>query len=105
MKTFSLILLIIFALFIVTFSLENSAAVYLQYYSFFNIVVPTYALIFVSLLVGVIITGFIGVVERFRLNRTISRLNKTIRDLRKEIRPNEPPPVIVEEPKTPPHYS
>jgi hypothetical protein len=51
-------------------------------------------LIFVSLLGGVIITGFWGIVERFRLNRTISRLNRNIRDLRKELRANEAPQII-----------
>jgi hypothetical protein len=58
--------------------------------------VPAYMLIFAGLLTGVIITGFLGVVERFRLNRANSRLNKTIRDLRKEMRINEPPPIIDE---------
>jgi uncharacterized integral membrane protein len=101
MKVISLILLIVFAFFIVTFSLENAAPVHLQYYRFFDMVVPIYMLLFVSLLTGIVITGFLGIIERFRLNRTISRLNKTIRDLRKELRANEPPP-IIEEPKTPP---
>jgi len=101
MKIISLILLIVFAFFIVTFSLENTTPVHLRYYQFFNIVVPTYMLLFISLLTGIIITGFLGIIERFRLNRTISRLNRTIRDLRKEMRTNEPPP-IIEESKTPP---
>ena len=96
-------MLIIFAFFIVTFSLENTTPVHLQYYQFFNIVVPTYMLLFMSLLVGIVITGFMGIIERFRLNRTITRLNRTIRDLRKEMRTNEPPP-IIEEPKTPTSY-
>jgi uncharacterized integral membrane protein len=96
MKIFSLLILIIFALFIVTFSLENTTPVHLQYYSFFNIVVPTYMLLFVALLTGIIITGFLGIIERFRLNRTISRLNRTLRDLRKEMRATEPPPMINE---------
>jgi uncharacterized integral membrane protein len=100
MKILSLILLIVFAFFIVTFSLENTMPVHLQYYNFFDMVVPTYMLLFISLLVGIIVTGFLGIIERFRLNRTISRLNKTIRDLRKELRANEPPP-IIEEPKIP----
>jgi uncharacterized integral membrane protein len=51
-------------------------------------------LIFAALLAGVIITGFYGVVERFRLNRTISKLNRTVRELRKELRVNEPPPIV-----------
>ncbi len=101
MKMFYLILLIIFAFFIVTFSLENSAPVHLKYYKFFDMFVPIYMLLFIALLFGVVVTGFLGIIERFRLNRNISRLNKTIRDLRKELRANEPPP-IIEEPKTPP---
>jgi hypothetical protein len=61
-----------------------------------DIDVPAYMLIFAALLLGVIITWFLGVVERFRLSRANSRLNKTIRDLRKEMRTNEPPPIIDE---------
>ncbi len=100
MKMLSLILLIVFAFFIVTFSLENASPVHLKYYNFFDMIVPIYMLFFTALLLGIIITGFIGIIERFRLNRSISRLNKTIRDLRKELRANEPPP-IIEQPKTP----
>ena len=96
MKIFYLILVIVFAFFIVTFSQSNAELVTIQYYYINDIVVPAYMLIFAALLVGVIITGFLGVVERFRLNRTIRRLNKTIRDLRKEMRINEPPPIIDE---------
>lgn len=103
MKIISLIFLIVFALFIVTFSLENTALVRLQYYHFFNIIVPTYMLLFMALLAGIVITGFMGMIERFRLNRTISRLNRTIRDMRKEIKSNEPPP-IIEETKNPADY-
>ena len=103
MKILYLILLIGFAFFIVTFSLENEAPVHLRYYNFVDVVVPMYMLLFISLLVGIIITGFLGMIERFRLNRAISRLNKTIRDLRKELRANEPPP-IIEEPKTPSNH-
>lgn len=103
MKTISLILFLAFAFFVVTFSLENAAPVHLQYYSFFDMVVPIYMLLFISLLAGIVITGFLGIIERFRLNRTISRLNRTIRDLRKELRSNEPPP-IIEEQKTPDQY-
>ena len=90
MRIIYLILIIVFALFIVTFSQQNLMPVHLQYYNIFGCsAVPAYLLIFVSLLVGVIITGFWGIVERFRLNRTISRLNKTVRDLRKELHANE----------------
>lgn len=104
MRIVYLILTIVFAFFIVTFSQYNAAPVHLEYYflknKWLDIVVPAYMLIFVALLLGVIITGFFGVVERFRLNRTISKLNRTIRALRKELRANEPPPVIENPPKT-----
>lgn len=99
MKIFYLILVILFAFFIVTFSKLNEQIVTIKYYYIHDVDVPAYMLIFAALLVGVIITGFLGVVERFRLNRSISRLNKTIRDLRKELRANEAPPIIEEDRK------
>jgi aspartate aminotransferase-like enzyme len=43
-------------------------------------------LVFISCLVGVVLMGCMGIVERFRLSRTIAHLNKTIRDLRREVR-------------------
>ncbi len=101
MKIFYLILTIVFAFFIVTFSQFNSAPVTIKYYYLQDLVVPAYMLIFVALLVGIVITGFLGVVERFRLNRTISKQNKVIRDLRKELREHEAPPMIEERKKTP----
>lgn len=99
MKIFYLILTLIFAFFIVTFSQFNSAPVTIKYYYLQEIVVPAYMLIFVALMAGIIITGLLGVVERFRLNRTISRLNKTIRDLRKELRDHEAPPMFEDRKK------
>jgi uncharacterized integral membrane protein len=100
MRIVYLILVIIFSFFIVTFSEENLTKIHLQYYKYLNIDLPTYMLIFASLLAGVIITAFWGIVERFRLNRTIRRLNKLVRDLRKELLAHEAPPIIDEQ-KTP----
>jgi uncharacterized integral membrane protein len=94
MRIIYLILVIVFAFFIVTFSQFNSTIVTIKYYHIKDINVPMYMLIFAALLAGVIITGFYGVVERFRLNRTISKLNRTVRDLRKELHANEPPPIV-----------
>ena len=98
MKIFYLLLLIILAFFIVTFSKFNDQAVTIRYFYLQEIVVPAYMLIFAALLLGVIITWMLGVVERFRLNRTISKQNKIIRDLKKELRESEAPP-IIEAPK------
>jgi uncharacterized integral membrane protein len=96
MRIVYLILVILFSFFIVTFSLENQTKIHLQYYQYLNINVPTYMLIFASLLFGVIITAFWGIVERFRLNRTIRRLNKLVREMRKENYANEKTPMIDE---------
>ena len=94
MRVVYLVLTIIFAFFIVTFSQLNSEVVTIKYYYMKDIKAPVYMLLFAALLVGVIITWFFSVVERFRLNRTISKLNRAIRDLKKEVRAHEPPPVI-----------
>jgi len=92
MKVIYTILLALLIMFVITFSLENTVPVRLRYYDYFERWLPTYMLIFIAFLVGVIFTGFMGIVERFRLTRTIKRLNKTIRDLRREIKTAEPPP-------------
>jgi|WetSurMetagenome_2_1015567.scaffolds.fasta_scaffold12468_3 uncharacterized integral membrane protein len=100
MKVIYTIIIAIFIMFIITFSLENTIPIQLRYYHFFERWIPTYMLIFIAFLAGVIFTGFMGIVERFRMNRTINRLNKTIRDLRREMKVNEHPPYIEEAGKT-----
>jgi uncharacterized integral membrane protein len=96
MKVIYTIILALFVMFIITFSLENTLPVQLKYYDYFERWLPTYMLIFIAFLAGVIFTGFMGIVERFRLTRTISRLNKTVRDLRREVKANENPPLVDE---------
>ena len=102
MKVIYTVIIAIFVMFVITFSLENTGPVHLRYYDFdfFKRSLPTYMLIFIAFLAGVIFTGFMGIVERFRLTRTISRLNKTIRDLRREMKANENPPYIESGEKT-----
>jgi len=107
MKVIYTVIVAIFVLFIITFSLENTDPVNLRYhgFDFFKGSLPTYMLIFLSFLAGVIFTGFMGIVERFRLTRTINRLNKTIRDLRREMKANEnvnPPCIEAGEKPAPP---
>jgi uncharacterized integral membrane protein len=86
MKVIYTIIVVLVVLFVITFSLENTLPIHLKYYDFFNVTAPTYMLIFIAFLSGVIFTGFMGIVERFRLNRMISKLNRTIRELRREVR-------------------
>ena len=94
MKVIYTILVALFVLFIITFSQANEKLIQLQYYDYVDIWLPTYILIFIAFLAGVVFTGFMGIVERFRLTRTINRLNKTIRELRREIRANDNPPYV-----------
>ncbi|OHE17290.1 MAG: hypothetical protein A2X96_01695 [Syntrophobacterales bacterium GWC2_56_13] len=96
MKVVYTVVLAIVVMFIITFSLENTLPVHLRYYDFFERSLPTYMLIFIAFLAGVIFAGFMGIVERFRLTRTINRLNKTIRDLRREMKANDNPPYVEE---------
>jgi uncharacterized integral membrane protein len=94
MKIIYTIVLALIVIFIITFSLENTVEVRLRYYDYFERWLPTYMLIFIAFLTGVIFAGFMGIVERFRLTRTISRLNKTIRDLRREMKAADNPPYL-----------
>lgn len=89
MKLIYTVILALFILFIISFSIANDALVQLKYYDLLNIKTPIYMLIFVSFLAGVITAGFMGIVERFRLTRTIAKQNKTIRELRRELRASE----------------
>jgi uncharacterized integral membrane protein len=97
MKIIYTIIIVLLMMFMITFSQENTGVVQLQYYDFMKQSLPIYMLIFLSFLAGVIFTGFLGIVERFRMNRTISKLNKAVRDLRRQISENEPPPLIEDD--------
>jgi len=101
MKIIYTVIIVLVMLFIITFSLENTSSIQLKYYDLINVTAPTYMLVFISFLVGVIFTGFMGIVERFRLNRTITKLNKTIRELRREVRDSKKESLIEEEMKAP----
>ena len=96
MKLLYTIILTLVVLFIITFSLANTNPVHLGYYEFIDVTVATYLLIFVSFGVGIIFAGFMGIVERFKLSREVTRLKKTVRELEKKI-PIEKMPVIQEE--------
>ncbi|MCX5855039.1 MAG: LapA family protein, partial [Deltaproteobacteria bacterium] len=86
MKVLYTIIIVLLMLFIITFSLANTLPIQLKYYTIIDVILPTYMIVFVSFLTGVVFTGFMGIVERFRLNRTINKLNKTIKELKREIR-------------------
>ena len=85
MKFVSVVVLMLLVFFGITFSLQNSSPVTLKYYEWFNFQVPVYLLIFICFFIGVIIAGILGLVERFKLHRRLSRLKKEIKNLETEI--------------------
>lgn len=76
-------------LFVISFSLQNSAEVPLKYYDLLNVNLPIYTLMFIAFLAGIIFTGLMGLAERLNMAKTIRLLNKTVRDLRRELRSRE----------------
>ncbi len=101
MRIIYTIIIVLLILFVITFSLANTSPVTLKYYDVLDVTLPTYMLLFISFLAGVLFTGFMGIVERFRLTRTISQMNRTIRDLRRELREKSDAPADEKEPVDP----
>lgn len=89
MRIFYTIVVICLVLFIISFSLQNASEVPLKYYDLLNVTLPSYMLMFIAFLTGVIFTGLMGLAERLNLTKTIRQLNKTVRDLRRELRTQE----------------
>jgi uncharacterized integral membrane protein len=85
MKFISVLILMILVFFGITFSLENTTPISLTYYDVFKFQIPAYLLIFICFLIGIVVSGFLGLVERFKLSRRLSRLKKEIKDLETEI--------------------
>ncbi len=96
MRIFYTIVVVGVVLFIISFSLQNASEVPLKYYDFVDVTLPSYMLMFIAFLVGVIFTGLMGLAERLNMMKTIRQLNKAVRDLRREIRSQEPLPDVVE---------
>ena len=95
MKLLYTIIITLILLFVISFSLSNTELVHLTYYDLIDVNTPSYLLIFVCFGVGVIFAGLFGIVERWRLARTVARLNNYIRDLKKQIPDNEEKEVSV----------
>jgi uncharacterized integral membrane protein len=97
MKVVYTIIGALLVLFVIDFSLKNTQTIHLPYLGFLDVTLPAYMLIFLCFLAGVLFTGFMGIVERFRLNRTINQLQRTVRELKRELRSNDAPKVLEDE--------
>lgn len=95
MKLVYTIIVTLIVLFVITFSLANTDPVHLGYYEFIDVTVAAYLLIFVSFGVGIVFAGFMGIVERFRLSREVTRLKREVRALEKKV-PVERAPAVQE---------
>jgi len=85
MKFVTVIFLMILVFFGITFSLQNASPIALKYYEIFEFQLPVYQIILIALFAGIIISGFAGLVERFKLSRQLSRMKKEIKALEEEI--------------------
>lgn|GEM_PF-213572 len=94
MKIIYIVFFSIFLFLVLTFSAENSEKVTLKYYGFFRQELPLSILVVVCFMVGVLFTGLVGILERFRMSMTIKRLDRTVKELRKQIKDSEPLPII-----------
>ena len=90
MRVFLTVVVVCVVLFIISFSLQNAAVVPLRYYDLLDVALPTYILMFIAFLVGVVFTGLMGLVERLKLTKTNRLLTKTVRDMRREMRAYDP---------------
>ncbi|MDO9529198.1 MAG: lipopolysaccharide assembly protein LapA domain-containing protein [Syntrophales bacterium] len=99
MKLFYTIIITVVLLLVVSFSVQNTAEIQLKY-SVLNWAVsesmPLYLLIFISFFAGIILAGFLGIVERFRLARVAKKLNKKIKKLEKEFGAGESLTAVTE---------
>lgn len=69
----------------ITFSPQNTDLINLHYFNLESQPLPVYLLIFFSFLAGVVLAGFLGLVDRIRLRRTISKIRKELQNLETEI--------------------
>jgi lipopolysaccharide assembly protein A len=80
------IVIIIILLFFITFGVQNSQTVYLNYY--FNIQgleLPLYGLVFISILLGIVAGMIIGVTDRLIVKRKLKEREAEIRELEERI--------------------
>ncbi len=96
MRLIYTVIIVIIVLFVISFSLENTAPVPLKYYGIIDVIVSSYLLIFISFFVGIIIAGLLDIVERFRLARTVKSLNKKIKEMEKELSASKSLPMVEE---------
>ena len=83
-KTLVLTILFIFA---ITFAMENNerALIYYPFNFFEPVTIPVFLIVMVSILIGILLVGFIGIFERIRLKVKLKKQAKRIEVLEEEL--------------------
>jgi len=81
MKFITLIVILAFAFFFVTFAFENPYNVSLKYYSYLTAEIPLYILVFGAFLAGVFVAALLGAIDKIRMTLRINKLYRKIDDL------------------------
>jgi uncharacterized integral membrane protein len=92
------VILIVVLLFFITFGLKNSQPVYTNYY--FNIKsldLPSYAMVFITILVGIFVGMIVGILSGLNLGRRVRILEKENRQLRETVKEPEIETAIEEQ--------
>ncbi len=102
MKFLKKIMVAFLFLIAITFSLKNNEMVTLRYYfQELPLEVPLYLLVFCSVILGILLGGVEGVMEKIRTTRTIRRLKKELDAKERELTSLRNLPITETENKLP----
>lgn len=86
MKLISIILTFVFFFFMVTFSMQNTEEVTIQYYGVIkSITAPLFTILLATLLLGIIIGGIGWILTDFKLRMELRGRKKEVEKMRKEL--------------------
>jgi len=86
MKLVKAILIAFLFIFAVTFAMENNDIVSIHYYNFIESVpIPVFLIVLISIAIGILLVGFLGIFERFQLTIKLKKQGKKIKTLEKEL--------------------
>lgn len=85
MKFFTTIIVLALVFLAITFSIQNTGDVAVKYFDLLNAKVSLYALIFFSFFAGVVFSGLIGLIDRMRLKRSLTKTKKDLQNVEAEL--------------------
>lgn len=89
---FKAVLFVIVLVALVTFGIQNNETLKLHYYfGMSSMPLPTYGIVYASILLGIFIGMLIGISTRFSLRQKNKALEKENRDLKSKVSEEKPP--------------